>query len=228
SASGFDGSVTSPSTSRPRPRRARALLLAVLALAPAGRAAAEDRATLPALIERFDHLTVGKAMLVGPMTLSSGHLECKLQSGNAAPVLAGDDVVGVYFEGTGAMEYLSVDSVEAPSVMFNARKGSALRPEKTEKGVRLRDNFTRILWLAQGQAVPAPSGQPGSSLTAGFATQREKFRRLSGAPLSYAFAIQKLNTPETPMVRAEMDGGAEGLVYELGGALNPSEGLFAV
>ena len=227
SGSGFDASATSPSTS-PGSSRGRAFLLAALALASAGRVFAEDRESLRALVERFDHLAVGKAMLVGPLTLSSGHIECKLQSGNAAPVLAGDDVVGIYFEGQGSMEYLSVDPVEAPSVMFNARKGSSLKPEKTDKGVRLRDNFTRILWLAQGQPLPSLSGQPGSPLAAGFASQREKFRRLSGPPLSYDFAIQKLNSPETPQVRVEMDGGAQDLLYELGGTLNPAEGLSAV
>jgi hypothetical protein len=112
--------------------------------------------------------------------------------------------------------------------MFNARKGSSLKPEKTDKGVRLRDNFTRILWLAQGQPVPSLVGQPSSPLTAGFASQREKFRRLSGPPLSYGFAIQKLNAPETPQVRVEMDGGAQDLLYELEGTLNPAEGLWAV
>jgi hypothetical protein len=228
SGSGFVGSAASPSISRGSSCGRALLVAAALVLASAGRVVAEDRASLSALVERFDHLTVGKPLLVGPMTLSSGHLECKLQSGNAAPVLAGDDVVGVYFEGAGLMEYLSVDPVEAPSVMFNARKGSSLKPEKTDKGVRLRDNFTRILWLVQGQPVPALSGQPGSPLTAGFAGQREKFRRISAAPLSYDFAIQKLNSPETALVRAELDGGAEALVYELGGTLNPSEGLAAV
>jgi hypothetical protein len=223
SGSGFGASATSPNTS-PGSSRGRALLGA-LALACAGRVLGAEVSSLPGLIERFDHLTVGKAMLVGPLTLSSGHIECKLQSGNAAPVLAGDDVVGIYFEGLGSMEYLSVDPVEAPSVMFNARKGSSLKPEKTDKGMRLHDNFTRILWLAQGQPLPSLSGQPASPLAAGFASQREKFRRLSGPPLSYDFAIQKLNSPETPQVRVEMDGGAEALIYGLGGTLNPSEGL---
>ena len=227
SGSGFGASATSPNTS-PGSRSVRAAVLAALALAAGASLFGADRPTLPAIIEQFDHLSVGKSMLVGPVTLSSGHLECKLQSGNAAPVLAGDDVVGVYFEGTGSMEYLSVDPVEAPSVMFNARKGSSLKPEKTDKGVRLRDNFTRILWIAQGQPMPSLSGQPSTALTPGFAGQREKFRRLNGAPLSYDFAMQKLNSPETPLVRVEMDGGAEDLLYELGGTLNPSEGLSAV
>src|SRR4029453_18717218 len=144
SGSGFVGSAASPSTSRGSSCGRALLVAAALVLASAGRVVAEDRASLSALVERFDHLTVGKPLLVGPMTLSSGHLECKLQSGNAAPVLAGDDVVGVYFEGAGSMEYLSVDPVEAPSVMFNARKGSSLKPENTEKGARLRATCPRI------------------------------------------------------------------------------------
>src|SRR5262249_39495501 len=157
SGSGFGASATSPSTSPGHSRR-RAGSAGALAFAAAASLFAADRPSLPAIVEQFDHLTIGKPMVVGPLTLSSEHMQCKLLSGNAAPVLAGDEVVGIFFEGTGTMDYLSADPLEASTVVFTAKKGSSLKPEKTDKGVRLRDNFRRVLWLAQGQPLPALAG----------------------------------------------------------------------
>jgi hypothetical protein len=45
-------------------------------------------------------------------------------------------------------------SAEKPVVLFDAKKGSGLKAEKTEKGVVLRDGFKRLLWLAQALRQP--------------------------------------------------------------------------
>ncbi len=199
-------------------------ILAAIALALAGALFAAQPPGLAETIERFDHLTVGDAVSVNNLHLTAGHLDCGLV-GRAAPVRAGDEVVGIFFEGTGTMDYLSVDPIEAPSVIFNAKKGSSLKPEKTEKGVRLRSRFERILWIAQGQPLPALSGAAAASLADPFAREREKFRRMNLAPLSHDFAIQRLDAPTAPMVWAEIDGGDEDLLYRLDGTSNPSEEL---
>ena len=193
--------------------RGTLLAAAVLALPPIA-GAADTSAGLLATIEQFDHLRVGDAVNVGSMTFTTGHLECKVSSGRAAPVLAGEQVVGFFFEGNGEMQYVSADSIEAPVVMFNARKGSSIKPEKSEKGVRLRDRFTRMLWIAQGEPLPALTGAAAAPLQDSLAREREKFLRVFGAPLSYDFAIQRFDTPSLPRLRVEMDGGGEDLVYE--------------
>jgi len=196
-------------------KRPRALLVAasVLALLRAD-ARSDTPAGLLATVEQFDHLTLGDAVLVGSMTVRTGHFECRISGGHAAPVLAGDATVGFFFEGRGEMQYVSADSVEAPVVIFNAKKASSLKPEKTDKGVRLTDKFTRLLWIAQGEPLPALTGTASTPLTASFTAQREMFRRIRGAPLSYAFAVQRLDAPTQPLVRVEMDGGAEEVVYQ--------------
>ncbi len=66
-------------------------------------ARADTPAGLLATVEQFDHLTLGNAVLVGSMTVRTGHLECKISGGHAAPVLAGDEIVGFFFEGRGEM-----------------------------------------------------------------------------------------------------------------------------
>lgn len=195
-----------------------------MALAVTGALFAAQPPGLAATIEGFDHLTVGDAVAVNNLHLTAGHFDCSL-AGRAAPVRVGDEVVGIFFEGAGTMDYLSVDPIEAPSVIFNAKKGSSLSPEKTDKGIRLRSRFGRILWIAQGQPVPALSGSAAASLTGAFTKQREKFRRMNLPPLSHDFAIQRLDAPGAPLVWAELDGGDEDLLYRLNGTSNPSEEL---
>ena len=169
---------------------------------------------LLATIEQFDHLTVGNALTVGSMVLTTGRLECKTSSGRAAPVLAGDRTVGFFFEGNGEMQYVSADPIEAPVVVFNTKKATSLKPEKSDKGVRLRDRFTRMLWIAQGEPLPALTGTAAAPLTDAFAGERERYSRLYGAPLSYDFALQHLDAPSAPLVRVELEGGAEDLLYQ--------------
>jgi hypothetical protein len=209
------------------PRAARvAAALVVLALPARLRAA--DTPGLAATLERFDHLQVGDAAAIADRTLAAGHFQCTLKSGRAATVRAGDEVVGLYFEGDGAMEYVSADPIEAPVVAFNTKKASSLSAEKTDQGTRLRSSFKRLLWLA-GADVPGPgTGAAGASLADSFRSQREKFGRVHWAPPSYAFALQRLNGASTPLVWAEMDGGKESLVYRLDGEENPFEQLSVV
>ncbi|HEY2796298.1 MAG TPA: M1 family aminopeptidase [Thermoanaerobaculia bacterium] len=209
----------------PRAARAAAALLALALPAVLPAADAGGTTGLAATLERFDHLQVGDATAVADRTLSSAHFQCTLKSGRAAPVRAGDEVVGLFFEGDGTMEYVSVDPVEAPVVAFNTRKASSLAAEKTDKGMRLRSSFKRVLWLASGEEPGAGTGAAAASLAGSFRSQREKFGRVHWAPPSYAFAVQRLNGETAPLVWAEMDGGKEDLVYRLEGSENPSEGI---
>ncbi|HEY4228862.1 MAG TPA: hypothetical protein VGO79_01755, partial [Thermoanaerobaculia bacterium] len=209
------------------PRAARAAA-AVLALALPGwlRGADAPGATgLAATLERFDHLQVGDAIGIADRTLASGHFQCTLKSGRAAPVRAGDEVVGLFFEGDGTMEYVSADPIEAPVVVFNTRKASSLSAEKTEKGTRVRSSFKRLLWLASAEVPAAGTGAGSGTLAGSFREQREKFGRVHWAPLSYAFAERRLNGTDAPQVWVEMDGARESLVYRLDGAENPFEEL---
>jgi Peptidase family M1 domain len=206
-----------------RPRRLSGLVLAALAALAAVRIAAAGE--LSAILDRFDHLRVGDAAAVRDRTLSAGRFTCSLKSGRAAPVRAGDEVVGLFFEGEGVMEYVSTDAVEGPVVLFDVRKGSGLKAEKTERGVVVRDSFRRLLWLARGVSAPEIAGDPAPPLADAFRREREKFSRMHAAPLSHDFALQALNAPSAPLVWAEMEGGKEDLVYELDRVDHPSEAL---
>jgi len=166
-----------------------------------------------------------ESFLVANLHLTSAHLECVLTSGRAATVLAGGEPIGLFFEGTGSLQYDSADPIEAPVVTFVLKKNTGLTPEKTEKGTRIRDTFGRILWLAPGQPQPDLGRQTRASLEASFTQEREKFRRTAIRPFSHAFATQRLDAPDAPTVRAEIDGGKETLVYERESVEDPSERL---
>jgi len=192
----------------------RALVGAACAFALHARLHAADPPSLPATLERFDHLQVGDAVAVSNVPLSAGHMTCTLKSGRAAPVRAGDDVVGLYFEGEGSMDYLAADAVEAPVVVYSTKKATSLAPQKTAEGVWLRDSFKRLLWVSTGAPLPPLSGAAAASLQAAFTQQREKFGRNYSPPLSHDFALTLGNAPSEPLAWAELDGGKADFVYE--------------
>jgi hypothetical protein len=204
--------------------RVRPLLVATMCLAAAPLAAAAGG--LASTVEQFEHLSVGaESVAVANLRVKSDHLDCLLVSGRAAPVRAGEDVVGFFFEGTVNLEYISAEPIEAPVVTFVAKKGTSLTPEKTDKGVRLRDTGTRLLWVSSGLPLPDLKGAAGAPLTESFRLQREKFRRKAGRTLSQEFAFQRVGSPGSPLLWVEMDGGKEDLVYRRDGVDDPGEEL---
>jgi hypothetical protein len=208
-----------------RPFRLVGLLVPGLLTAAAAFGAGGPAPGLVEIVGRFEKLQVAnESAPVANLKLTSEHLECVLV-GRAGYVKAGDEVVGLYFQGIGTMEYLSVDPIEAPVVAYVARKSTGLTPEKTAKGLRVKDRFTSLLWIAAGQEIPQLQGLSPLPLTAAFQAHREKFLRKRGTRLSLPFAEQRLNDPTAPLVWVEMDGGTEDLIYVRTGALNPGEHL---
>lgn len=202
--------------------------LLVTGLLAAATGLAADAATpgLVAVVEGFEKLEVAsESAPVTNLKLTSGHLECVLVSGRAGYVKAGGEVVGLYFDGSGSMEYTSVDAVEAPVFTYVAKKSTSLTPEKTERGLRVKDKFTRLLWLGVGEKLPELPGLGPLPLTASFREHREKFGRRRGTPMSYGFALQRLNAPTAAYIWVEIEGGAEDLVYARDGMENPDERL---
>ncbi len=186
-------------------------------------------------VARFDHLQVGASASVANLRLASGHLVLTLKSGAAAPVKAGDEVVGIYFEGSGELAYTSADPVELPILTFNAKKATGLDVERGEGGAVVRDTPQRILWLAAGQEIPAISalssagaGAGAAPLEASFAKHLDRLRHVVGFDAALFFAQQKLDAPGSPRVLAAADGGKEALLYLLDGLEDHSESLLAL
>jgi len=192
---------------------------------PRALAAVPER-NLAETVERFETLRVEETSSpVSAWKLTSGHLALTCKSGSAARVKAGDAVVGVFFQGTGALEYRSEDPVEFPVVLFNVKKATGLAAEKTEKAVVLRDSFERVLFLTAGRPMPELPAGSGASLEPGFAKLRELFRRAQIRPYSHLFAEQAIDDPTAAAAVAFMDGGKEKLAYSWDGLESHSETL---
>lgn len=212
-------------------------LLSALCFPAAVLPAATASTDLAAQVEQFEAIRVGVSSIpVKDLRLQSGHLNVMLRSGSATPVRAGEEVVGLFFCGSGSLEYQSVDPIEFPVMAFNVRKASSLSVEKAEKSQTIRDSFENVLWLFAGQPLPElPGGAEawkkgegrfeGPSLEALFQKHREKFRRSRGAPVSHSFALQRLNSPTVPLVVSQFEGGKGDLVYFYENLERKSEGL---
>jgi hypothetical protein len=205
------------------------VLVAVVLLAAgvaAGAAAGPSEHNLAETVERFERLRVDSSSApVSDLRLTSGHLVLLCKSGHASRVRAGDETVGVFFQGTGSLEYQSVDPIEFPVVAFNLKKNTRLSPEVEDKSLMIRDGFERVLFLSAGLPLPALPAGNGPSLEDAFFKHRDKFRRMQEAPLSHLFAQQQLDAPTSPVAVALFEGGKEDLAYVFDSVENRSETL---
>jgi len=183
----------------------------------AGSAVQAQDARPPKLVEtvdRYRNLQVAdQSAAVANLKLVSEHLQCVLGSGRAAYVRAGDEVIGVFFEGTGSMDYLSANPIEAPVLAYVAKKSTRLSPEKTDQGLRVKDKFTRLLWLALPAKMPELTGLEPRPLTASFQEHEEKFLRIRGRRPGFALGYRQVAAPNALYAWVEMEGGAEDLRY---------------
>jgi len=164
-----------------------------------------------------------------------------VKAGKVTPVRAGEEVVGLYFEGVGAFAYRSTDPIEHPIASFEARKTTGLVPEKSGNELVFRDSFSRMLWLSAGRPFPElPGGREmwnaaearveasvaaGPSLETSFHAHREKFAQVRMAPVPHRFAERLADAPGLPLVVADLEGGKEDLRYFFDGYDGMSESL---
>ncbi|HYK42173.1 MAG TPA: hypothetical protein VE007_07255, partial [Thermoanaerobaculia bacterium] len=181
-------------------------------------------------LRHFDslHVTASSAA-VRDFVLTSGRATMTLKSGSVTPVRAGDEVVGLYFEGAGTLEYRSEDPVEFPVAERLNRKTAGLAAEKSPRALIFRDTFDHLTWLASGRPIPElPANSSGPSLEAAFRRSADKTQRIRGAPLSHLFTLQRANAAGDPFVVAQIEGGKEDLRYVFDGFERLSESLFAL
>ncbi len=81
--------------------------------------------------------------------LESGHFKATLASGTLARVMAGDETIGLFFNGKGTYEYTSTEPVEQPLLETNLRRATKLQSEKSGDGRKIGDEFQQLFvwWL---------------------------------------------------------------------------------
>lgn len=183
--------------------------------------------TVPGLVEAYDNPTLGKSSPVSGATFTSGNLKVTFSSGSAAPVMAGPDQIGVFFKGSGSLEYRSPDPSEAAVLQTNI-KTTDLKAEKDGNAMVIRDTFSEVYLLVSGRPALALEGEDGVALQGAFAEHRDTIQRDMSGPSSFMFVKQKLDAPKTPVVRAQFRGGKEILVYVYDGVLTETEKLYSL
>jgi hypothetical protein len=198
-----------------------AFLLAV-AVAVSPLSAAE---TLKNTIASYDGMTIGQATAVTDVKLTSGHMTMTLVSGQAAPVVAGDETIGLFFTGKGTYEHVSNDPAEAAVVKHNVKKTTDLALTEKPGALAIGDSFEQLLYIRPGAKFPQLSASSTISVDAAFNDFKKMFARDGGAPFAHLFALRKLDAPAGELVMAQIRGGKEPAVYVFDDVLAHKESL---
>jgi Peptidase family M1 domain len=197
-----------------------AFLLAVAVLVSPLSAAESLKTTIAA----YDGMTVGPSTTVTDMKLTSGHMTFSL-SGQVAPVIVGDEVVGLVFSGAGAYEHISNDPVEAAVVKHNVKKISDLKVTERQGALAIADTFTELLYVRPGTKFPQLSTSSTVSVESKFADFKKFFARDGGQPFAHLYALKKLDNPAGELVMAQIRGGQDPAVYVYDDVLTHKESL---
>lgn len=163
-------------------------------------------ADVAALAELYDKPTLGAGRGVSNLPVRIGSLELTLTSGALAPVMAGNDVIGVFFSGKGTFAYRTKDPVERSLAQFEAKKVDRTA-DLVGDVLTISGSFDRVYIRAGGVELPvAPADGPASGLAAAFQTHRETFRNVLWDPPSHLLIRQRLDSPSAQVAVVEIGG----------------------
>ena len=197
-------------------------LLVALVLSVSSLGAAES---LKNVVAAYDGMTLGASAPVTNVKLSSGHMTFTLGSGSATPVIAGDEIIGLFFTGQGTYEYLSKDPVEAAVVKGNVKRASDLTASERDGAIVIGDSYTELLYIHPGGKMPELPATGTISVDDKFRQFKEYFAKDQGAPLVHLYAVKKLDAPKGELAMAQIRGGKESAIYIFDDVLRHTESL---
>ncbi len=154
-------------------RSAACLALCLLTLClPAPTAFAADDPV--ELLNGLYDLSLGDAVAISGQKIEVGHLAVELKSGTAAPILAGDKPMGLFFEGSGSYVYTSEEPMDQAAFAYMARKVSKLEPAEKGGSISVSDTLSSFAVIGSIE-LPALSGGGGSELAGGVEKHRKYF-----------------------------------------------------
>ena len=179
--------------------------------------------TVTGLVEKYRALRLGDPKQVSNFDYSVGHARFAIASGVAAPVMAGEEQVGIYIQGAGTFIYETVDKDEHPVVRYNARNNGVQVQAAGDK-LTISEPFKDLfLW---GSPLPELSGAAAAPPAGPFETHRELFaRQFNAPPAEHLFAIRALDAPAAKVVRAQVGGNKHPFVYTFDDAYSKTESL---
>ena len=203
-------------------KRIHTILLFAVAMVVSPLMAAES---LKNTIAAYDGMTLGQATQVADVKLTSGRMTFTLATGRVAPVVVGDQTVGLFFTGKGTYEHTSNDPAEAAVVKHNVKKVSDLTVAEKQGVLAISDAIGELLYISPGGKLPQLSTSSTISVDEQFKDFKQTLARDSGAPFAHLFALKKLDTPAGELTMAHFRGGKESGVYVYDDVLNHKETL---
>ncbi len=187
-----------------------------------------SRLTVAGLAESYENPILGPSAPVRDLAFSSGNLRLVMATGDAAPVIAGDQTVGLFFRGSGSLTYASVDPLEKVVSLFNAEKATRLKVKETANGLQFQTPFEQALIWAPPGKLPELAPGDGAAVQQHFEKHREWFTRDWFEPPSLLFLKSRLEGPSATIVRAEVTAGDDQLVYHSDPVHQQSERLYSL
>ncbi|MGA8806389.1 MAG: M1 family aminopeptidase [Thermoanaerobaculia bacterium] len=160
---------------------------------------------------------------VSNTTWTVGHMKVRLTFGSIARVMAGNEPIGVFFKGNGSFDYETVEAAELPVVAHNVKVLAHVKMTADANHATLSDDFTEVLLVGGGVAMPEVSGSGGASLDAALKDHVALYGRLRTTPTSHVLTVQKFSFPASKVVVAEFRGGKDNIFYALD---NTDEALY--
>jgi len=179
--------------------------------------------TVAELMKKHTDLTVGASKSVTAFKVEVGHMNVVLDSGTVTPVMAGDEQVGLFLNGSGTFTYETVDKDELTVLRYNAKHADVSAQIAGDKAT-ITEKFTNV--LLRGNGLPVAAGDPVVAPQAQFTELRELFARQQLAePSEHLFVLQALNAPASRLVRADINGVDRPYVYLYDDAWSRNESL---
>ena len=203
-------------------KRSIALLFSTLLIATSSSAA-----DVAALAAAYANPTLGAAARVDHASIHVSSITIELTAGIASPVFAGQNPIGMFFDGEGHFVYRSVDPVEKSLVLFEARKLGRDARKETDGSVTIRGDFKQLYLRSSGIELPPLKGEAiDRSLEQAFQKHRDHFAKARSNPASHLLIRQQLDAGNAPVAVAEFGGRDD--VYVLDSIEEKSERLVAL
>ena len=182
--------------------------------------------TIEQLLNRLANPTLGAAGSVNDHKMTIGSLQLHLASGTVAEVKAGEEVIGIFFNGRGTYDYTSTTAGEFPTMSFNTKRGTKLEAKATDGKLRISDTFERayIRTTARG-SLPALTGGSNGPLSEPFRQHVERMKRVERPPVVQRLVVQRLDHPSKTFAIVELAGGKEEVIYTLDEVVDRAERL---
>lgn len=165
---------------------------------------------------------LGTPVAVSNVTLSIGHLRLTLAGGSAAKLTAAGEPLGLFFKGTGRLDY-TAEATEMPVVARNVKSDS----HANLSGATISSDVVEALVMLAGDSVPDLGAAAGSPLADDLKAHQALFDRARLDPGRHLIAAAKLGLPGKAAY-IEIVTPKDDLVYSYDSADLQEEKLFSV